>query len=54
MAELALGLGLTHSRMSFPAPAVPKLDVAHAMLDAGPGERSAAEPGTFCIEPASE
>ena len=34
MAELALGLGLTHSRMSFPAPAVPKLDVAHAMLDA--------------------
>lgn len=34
MAELALGLRLTHSRMSFPAPAVPKLDVTHAMLDA--------------------
>ncbi len=34
MAELLFGLGLTHSRMSFPAPAVPKIDVAHAMLDA--------------------
>lgn len=34
MAELVLGLRLTHSRMSFPAPAVPKLDMAHAMLDA--------------------
>lgn len=34
MAELLFGLGLTHSRLSFPAPAVPKIDVAHAMLDA--------------------
>ncbi len=34
MAELVLGLRLTHSRMSFPAPAVPKIEVAHAMLDA--------------------
>jgi Asp/Glu/hydantoin racemase len=34
VAELALSMGLTHSRMSFPAPAVPKLDMAHAMLDA--------------------
>lgn len=34
MAELVLGLRLTHSRMAFPTPAVPKIDVAHAMLDA--------------------
>ena len=34
MAELLLGLRLTHSRPAFPSPAVPKLDVAHAMLDA--------------------
>jgi allantoin racemase len=34
MAELVLGLNLTHSRMAFPAPAVPKIELVHAMLDA--------------------
>jgi len=34
MAELVLGLNLTHSRLAFPAPAVPKIELAHAMLDA--------------------
>lgn len=34
MAELMLGLRMTHSRSAFPSPAVPKLDVAHGMMDA--------------------
>ena len=34
LAELLLGLRLTHSRPGHPSPATPKLDVAHAMLDA--------------------
>ena len=34
LAELALGLGLTHSRKAYPRPSVPKFGMAHAMLAA--------------------
>lgn len=41
LAELVLGLGLTHSRVGYAAPHVPKLDMLHAMLDAA----AKADPG---------
>jgi allantoin racemase len=34
LAELVLGLGLTHSRNAYPSPLIPKDDVIHAMVDA--------------------
>jgi allantoin racemase len=34
LAEAALGLGLTHSRVGYPRPMHPRLDMLHAMLDA--------------------
>ena len=34
LAEMALGLGISHSRSAFPAPIVPKLDAVDAMLEA--------------------
>lgn len=34
LAEAVLGLGLTHSRKAYPKPSVPKLELAHAMLEA--------------------
>lgn len=34
LVELFLALGLTHSRITYPKPMVPKPDMAHAMLDA--------------------
>jgi len=35
MAEAALGLGLTHSRVAYPKPMFPRLDMLQAMLAAG-------------------
>jgi allantoin racemase len=33
LAELMLGLGLTHSRSAYTRPGVPKPELVHAMLD---------------------
>lgn len=33
LAEMLLGLGLTHSRKAYPRPSVPKPDMIHAMMD---------------------
>jgi allantoin racemase len=35
LAEAALALGLTHSRVGYPRPMHPRLDMLHAMFDAG-------------------
>jgi len=34
LAELMLGLGISHSHAAYPAPSAPKLDMVHAMLTA--------------------
>ena len=42
LAELVLGLGISHSRTAYPKPTVPKTEMLHAMLD----DAQRAEPGS--------
>ncbi len=42
LAEALLGLGLRHSRHAYPRPTVPKLEMAHAMLEAAAATELAA------------
>jgi allantoin racemase len=43
LVEAVLSLGLSHSKTCYPMPSVPKLEMLHAMLDAGAAyEKSAA------------
>lgn len=39
LAEMALGLGLAHSRVGYPAPMHPRLDMLTAMVDAGAAQQ---------------
>lgn len=42
LAEAVLGLGLTHSRTAYPKPSVPKLEMAHMMMEAAAASELAA------------
>jgi allantoin racemase len=44
LAELVLGLGISHSKRAYPPPAVPKPEMFEAMMEAAAASEAAATP----------